>query len=56
MLEKYLEPYLDYLDQFTPVRPAVLLLREMKKKGTILDTVFAEMDSINKNLHTICHK
>lgn len=31
LLDKYLEPYLNYLDQFTPIKPAVLLLREMSK-------------------------
>lgn len=56
LLDKYLDPYLAYLEQFTPVRPAVLLLKDMRKKGTILHSVFGEMEDINKNFHTICHK
>ena len=56
LLDKYLDPYLTYLDQFTPVKPAVLLLKEMQKKGNIHEAVFGEMENINKNFHTICHK
>ena len=56
LMEKYLEPYLSLLDQFPSVRPAVLLLRDMKKKGTLLDSVFGEMENIAENFITICHK
>ena len=56
LMDKYLDPYLDFLDRFPHVRPAVLLLRNMKEKGTILDSVFGEVENINKALTTICHK
>jgi len=55
LLDKYLEPYLTYLEQFTPVRPAVLLLRTMSKKGNISEDIVREMDKIPQTLRTICH-
>ena len=56
LMDKYLDPYLSLLDQFPHVRPAVLLLRDMKKKGTLLNSVFEEMENIDENFTTICHK
>ena len=51
-----MDPYLKILDQFPQVRPAVLLLRDMKRKGTLLDSVFREMENLNENFTTISHK
>ena len=54
-MERFLDGYLQYLEQFTPVQPAVLLLKEMAKNGTIHDTVFKEMEEMDK-FFTVCHK
>ena len=56
LLDKYLEPYLSYLDQFSPVQPAVLLLKEMAKSGSLHDTVFRDMETLERQLFTVCHK
>ena len=56
LLDKYLEPYLSYLDQFSPVQPAVLLLKEMAKSGSLHDTVFRDMETVERQLFTVCHK
>ena len=56
LVDTYLDPYLNFLDQYPHVRPAVLLLRNMKKKGTLLESVFGDMENIDENFTTICHK
>lgn len=56
LLDKYLEPYLNFLEQFTPVQPAVLLLKEMSRNGNLQDVVFTEMENIEKQLLTVCHR
>ena len=57
LLDRFLDPYLQYLEQFTPVQPAVLLLKEMAKNGTIHDTVFKEMEEMEMTkFFTVCHK
>ena len=56
LLEKYLEPYLNFLEQFTPVQPAVLLLKDMSKSGNLHDVVFTEMENMEKQLLTVCHR
>ena len=56
-MERFLDPYLQYLEQFTPVQPAVILLKEMAKNGTIHDTVFKEMEDMEMSkFFTVCHK
>lgn len=57
LLDKYLEQYLTYLEQFSPVQPAVLLLKEMFKNGNIHNAVFADMEQgLEKSLFTVCHR
>ena len=56
LLDKYLEPYLSFLEQFTPVQPAVLLLKEMSRNCNMHDVVFAEMENTEKQLLTVCHR
>ena len=57
LCERFLDGYLQFLEQFTPVQPAVLLLKEMAKNGTIHDTVFKEMEEVEMaKFFTVCHK
>ena len=57
LLDKYLEQYLTYLEQFSPVQPAVLLLKEMSKSGNIHNAVFEDMElGVEKSLFTVCHR
>ena len=56
-MERFLDGYLQYLEQFTPVQPAVILLKQMAKNGTIHDTVFKEMEDMEMaKFFTVCHK
>ena len=56
MIDRFLQPYLQFLDQFTPVQPAVLLLKQMARNGTIHDMVFNEMENCEAKFFTVCHK
>ena len=56
LMDRYLEQYLQFLEQFTPVQPAVLLLKEMARNGTIHDIVFNEMETCDAKFFTVCHK
>ena len=56
LMDRYLEPYLQFLEQFTPVQPAVLLLKEMARNGTMHDIVFNEMETCDAKFFTVCHK
>ena len=55
-MDRYLEQYLQFLEQFTPVQPAVLLLKEMARNGTIHVIVFNEMETCDAKFFTVCHK
>ena len=56
LLDKFLEQYLTHLEQFSPVQPAVLLLKEMFKSGNIQNAVFEDMEGVEASLFTVCHR
>ena len=56
LIDRFLQPYLQFLEQFTPVQPAVLLLKQMARNGTIHDMVFNEMENCEAKFCTVCHK
>ena len=56
LLDKYLDQYLNFLEQFSPIQPAVLLLKDMSKNGSLQDVVFQNIELVEPQLLTVCHK
>ena len=53
LLEKHLNTYLDHLERYYHVRPAVLLIKEMRDQ--LLTTVFGDQAMAPEHYNTICH-
>ncbi|XP_023344416.1 uncharacterized protein LOC111713712 [Eurytemora carolleeae] len=57
LIDQFFEPFLIYLEQFDSVRPAVVTLRELQSKGTILEVAFPHLyGKSNPAFLSICHR